>query len=66
MHALLERVSLIFQHDGLSIGDVGAEASTSIEIAKLTIACGKWRAKHNFMASGQGYWAENSRLCHYM
>jgi hypothetical protein len=46
MHAWLVRVSLIFPHDGFSTGDVGAEANTSIdEIAKLTIACGKWRAK---------------------
>jgi hypothetical protein len=31
MHALLERVSLIFQRDDLSIGDVGAEVNTAID-----------------------------------
>ena len=36
VHAMLERVSLIFQRDDLSIGDVGAEVNTAIEeIAKL-------------------------------
>ena len=62
MHALLERVSLIFQRDDLSIGDVGAEVNTAIdEIAKLAIACGKLESQvHNFVASGRGYWAENS------
>ena len=62
MHALLERVSLIFQRDDLSIGDVGAEVNTAIdEIAKLAIACGKLESQvHNFVASRRGYWAENS------
>jgi len=62
MHALLERVSLIFQRDDLSIGDVGAEVNTAIdEIAKLAIACGKLESQvHNFVASGHGYWADNS------
>ena len=42
MHALPERVSLIFRRDDLSIGDVGAEVNTAIdEIAKRAIACGK-------------------------
>jgi hypothetical protein len=58
MHALLERVSLIFQRDDLSIGDVGAEVNTAIdEIAKLAIACGKLESQvHNFVASRRGYW----------
>ena len=62
MHALLERVSLIFQRDDLSIGDVGAEVNTAIdEIVKLAIACGKLESQvHNFVASGRGCWAENS------
>ena len=62
MHALLERVSLIFQRDDLSIGDVGAEVNTAIdEIAKLATACGKLESQvHNFVASRQGFWAENS------
>ena len=66
MHALLERVSLIFQRDDLSIGDVGAEVNTAIdEIAKLATACGKLETRshwqvHNFVASGRGCWAENS------
>ena len=62
MHALLERVSLIFQRDDLSIGDVGAEVNTAIdEIAKLAIACGKLESQvHNFVASGRGFWADNS------
>ena len=39
---MLERVSLIFQRDDLSIGDVGAEVNAAIEeIAKLPTACGK-------------------------
>ena len=62
MHALLERVSLIFQRDDLSIGDVGAEVNTAIdEIAKLATACGKLESQvHNFVASGRGFWADNS------
>ena len=53
MHALLERVSLIFQRDDLSIGDVGAEVNSAIEgIAKLSTACGKLESQvHNFVAS---------------
>jgi hypothetical protein len=62
MHALLGRVSLIFQRDDLSIGDVGAEVNTAIdEIATLSTACGKPESEvHNFVASRRGYWAENS------
>ena len=62
MHALLERVSLIFQRDDLSIGDVGAEVNSAIEeIAKLSTACGKLESQvHNFVTSRQGCWAENS------
>jgi hypothetical protein len=46
----LASVSLIFQRDDLSIGDVGAEVNTAIEeIAKLSTACSaanlNWRAK---------------------
>ena len=42
IHAMLERVSLIFQRDDLSVGDVGAEVNTAIEeTAKLPTACGK-------------------------
>ena len=60
MHALLERVSLIFQRDDLSIGDVGAEVNSAIDqIAKLAAAattCGKLESQvHNFVSSGQGY-----------
>ena len=40
MHALLERVSLIFQRDDLSIGDVGAEVNTASEENAAN-----WRAK---------------------
>lgn len=55
-------MSLIFQRDDLSIGDVGAEVNTAIdEIVKLAIACGKLESQvHNFVASGRGFWAENS------
>ena len=57
-------MSLIFQRDDLSIGDVGAEVNTAIdsdEIAKLSTACGKLESQvHNFVASGRGFWAENS------
>ena len=62
MHALLERVSLIFQRDDLSIGDVGAEVNSAIDqIAKLATTCGKLESQvHNFVSSGQGYWASNS------
>ena len=62
MHALLERVSLIFQRDDLSIGDVGAEVNSAIEeTAKLSTACGKLESQvHNFVTSRQGCWAENS------
>ncbi len=64
MHALLERVSLVFQRDDLSIGDVGAEVNSAIDqIAKLGTTCGKLESQvHNFGSSGQveGYWASNS------
>jgi hypothetical protein len=62
MHALLERVSLVFQRDDLSIGDVGAEVNSAIDqIAKLGTTCGTLESQvHNFGSSGQGYWASNS------
>ena len=61
MHALLERVSLIFQRNDLSIIDVRAEVNFAIdEIAKLATACGKLQSQvHNFVASRQGFWADS-------
>ena len=62
MHALLERVSLIFQRNDLSIIDVRAEVNFAIdEIAKLAITCGKLESQvHNFVASRRGYWARTA------
>lgn len=62
MHALLERVSLIFQHDGFSIGDIGAEADTSIdEDCEAHHSMRQMESQvYTFTASGRGYWAENS------
>ena len=53
---------MIFQRDDLSIGDVGAEVNSAIDqIAKLGTTCGKLESQvHNFLSSGQGYWASNS------
>ena len=46
----------------MSIGDVGAEVNSVIDqIAKLGTTCGKLESQvHNFVSSGQGYWASNS------
>jgi hypothetical protein len=68
MHAMLERVSWIFQRDDLSIGDVGAEVNLAIEetrTARLSTACGKLESQvpvHNFVKSRlrQELWAENT------
>ena len=46
VHAMLERVSLIFQRDDLSIGDVGAEVNTAIE----EIQC---EAPHSMRETGE-------------
>ncbi len=55
-------MSLIFQRGDLSIGDAGAETNAAIDgIAKLAIAWGKLESQvPNFVASSEGYWAENS------
>ena len=62
MHALLVRASLVFQRDDLSTGVVAAEVNSAIDqIAKLGTTCGKLESQaHNFVSSGQGYWASNS------
>ena len=46
----------------MSIGDVGAEVNSVIDqIAKLGTTCGKLESQvHNFVSSGQGYWASNN------
>lgn len=61
-------MSLIFQRDDLSIGDVGAEVNTAIdEIVKLAIACGKLESQvHNFVASGRGFGPRTALPLHMM
>ena len=66
MHALLERVSLIFQRNDLSIIDVRAEVNFAIdEIAKLAITCGKLKPSAQ-LCGVQARLLGREQLCHYM